>query len=85
MTKKELSLGKLEQTLENLEQLVEKLEAGDMPLNQALKEFERQYDHYAWPTGYRQMQHPLPCRARGSRPVQAPQLGRRSAQRVDRK
>jgi exodeoxyribonuclease VII small subunit len=41
MTKKELSLGKLEKTLEDLEQLVEKLEEGEMPLNQALKEFER--------------------------------------------
>ena len=41
MTKKELSLSKLEQTLEDLEQLVEKLEEGEMPLNQALKEFER--------------------------------------------
>lgn len=41
MTKKELSLSKLEQTLEDLEQLVAKLEEGEMPLNQALKEFER--------------------------------------------
>lgn len=41
MSKKELSLGKLEQTLEELEQLVEKLEEGEMPLDQALKEFER--------------------------------------------
>ena len=41
MANKELGLGKLEETLENLEQLVEKLEQGDMPLNQALKEFER--------------------------------------------
>ena len=41
MTKKELSLAKLEQTLEDLEQLVEKLEEGEMPLNQALTEFER--------------------------------------------
>ena len=42
MTKKpELSLAKLEQTLEDLEQLVEKLEEGDMPLDRALKEFER--------------------------------------------
>jgi exodeoxyribonuclease VII small subunit len=41
MSKKELSLGKLEQTLEELEQLVVRLEAGEMPLNEALKEFER--------------------------------------------
>jgi exodeoxyribonuclease VII small subunit len=41
MTKKELSLAKLEKTLEDLEQLVEKLEEGEMPLNQALTEFER--------------------------------------------
>ena len=41
MANKDLSLGKLEETLENLEQLVEKLEQGDLPLNQALKEFER--------------------------------------------
>ena len=41
MTKKEMSLSKLEQTLEDLEQLVEKLEEGEMPLDQALKEFER--------------------------------------------
>jgi exodeoxyribonuclease VII small subunit len=41
MSKKELSLAKLEQTLDDLEQLVEKLEEGEMPLEQALKEFER--------------------------------------------
>ena len=41
MANKDLSLGKLEETLESLEQLVEKLEQGDLPLNQALKEFER--------------------------------------------
>jgi exodeoxyribonuclease VII small subunit len=41
MTKKELSLSKLEETLEDLEQLVAKLEEGEMPLNQAVKEFER--------------------------------------------
>ncbi len=41
MADKDLSLGKLEETLESLEQLVEKLEQGDLPLNQALKEFER--------------------------------------------
>jgi len=38
---KELSLAKLEQSLSDLEKLVEKLEDGEMPLNQALKEFER--------------------------------------------
>jgi exodeoxyribonuclease VII small subunit len=41
MTKKELSLSKLEQTLEDLEQLVAKLEEGELPLNQAVSEFER--------------------------------------------
>jgi exodeoxyribonuclease VII small subunit len=41
MSKKELSLAKLEQTLEDLEQLVERLEDGELPLDQALKEFER--------------------------------------------
>ena len=41
MTKKELSLSKLEETLEDLEKLVVKLEEGEMPLNQAVKEFER--------------------------------------------
>ena len=41
MSKKELSLARLEKTLEDLEQLVEKLEEGEMPLDQALKEFER--------------------------------------------
>ena len=41
MSKNELSLAKLETTLEDLEQLVEKLEEGDLPLNQALKEFEK--------------------------------------------
>jgi exodeoxyribonuclease VII small subunit len=41
MSKKELSLGKLEQTLEELDQLVERLEDGEMPLDQALKEFEK--------------------------------------------
>lgn len=41
MSKKEPGLGKLEQTLEELELLVERLEAGEMPLDQALKEFER--------------------------------------------
>jgi exodeoxyribonuclease VII small subunit len=41
MSKKELGLGKLEATLEELEKLVEKLEQGELPLDQALKEFER--------------------------------------------
>jgi exodeoxyribonuclease VII small subunit len=41
MTKKELSLSKLEETLKDLEQLVAKLEEGELPLNQAVKEFER--------------------------------------------
>ncbi len=41
MSKKEPGLGKLEQTLEELELLVERLEAGEMPLDQALREFER--------------------------------------------
>ena len=41
MTEKELSLGKLEETLGNLERLVEQLEQGDLPLDKALKEFER--------------------------------------------
>ena len=38
---KELSLARLEQSLVDLEQLVEKLEEGEMPLSQVLKEFER--------------------------------------------
>ena len=41
MSAKELTLGKLEQTIEDLEALVEKLEEGELPLNKALKEFER--------------------------------------------
>jgi exodeoxyribonuclease VII small subunit len=41
MPEKELSLGKLEQTLEDLERLVARLEEGELPLNEALKEFER--------------------------------------------
>jgi len=36
-----LSLGKLEETLESLEALVEKLETGDLPLEEAVREFER--------------------------------------------
>jgi len=38
---KEISLGKLEASLEELEGLVERLESGDLSLEQALKEFER--------------------------------------------
>ena len=34
-------LGNLEKSLEELEALVTKLEGGDLPLEQALKEFER--------------------------------------------
>jgi exodeoxyribonuclease VII small subunit len=34
-------LGGLEKTLEELEALVTRLESGDLPLEQALKEFER--------------------------------------------
>jgi exodeoxyribonuclease VII small subunit len=41
MSNNELSLSRLEKALEDLEQLVEKLEEGEMPLDQALKEFER--------------------------------------------
>jgi exodeoxyribonuclease VII small subunit len=35
------SLGGLEKSLEDLEALVARLESGDLPLEQALKEFER--------------------------------------------
>jgi len=35
------SLGGLEKSLEELEALVARLESGDLPLEQALKEFER--------------------------------------------
>ena len=42
MTKKnEPGLAKLEQSLADLEKLVEKLETGELPLDKALKEFER--------------------------------------------
>ena len=41
MTKKELGLAKLEDTLVELEQLVARLEEGELPLDKALKEFER--------------------------------------------
>jgi exodeoxyribonuclease VII small subunit len=37
----EIELAQLEQSLEDLEQLVEKLESGDLSLEQALAEFER--------------------------------------------
>ena len=38
---REQSLGQLESTLAELEALVERLESGDLPLEQALGEFER--------------------------------------------
>jgi exodeoxyribonuclease VII small subunit len=41
MTKKDLNLAKLEDTLVELEQLVARLEEGELPLDKALKEFER--------------------------------------------
>jgi exodeoxyribonuclease VII small subunit len=41
MTKKEQSLAKLEDTLVELEQLVARLEEGELPLDKAVKEFER--------------------------------------------
>lgn len=41
MSKKEVSLARLEQTLVDLEKLVANLEEGDLPLDKALKEFER--------------------------------------------
>jgi exodeoxyribonuclease VII small subunit len=37
----EISLGQLEASLESLEALVEQLESGELPLEQAVKEFER--------------------------------------------
>jgi exodeoxyribonuclease VII small subunit len=40
-TEKTSDLGGLEKSLEELEALVTKLEGGDLPLEQALKEFER--------------------------------------------
>jgi exodeoxyribonuclease VII small subunit len=40
-TEKTNGLGGLEKSLEELEALVTRLEAGDLPLEQALKEFER--------------------------------------------
>jgi exodeoxyribonuclease VII small subunit len=41
MTRPARSPNRLEQSLEELEALVERLEGGDLPLEQALKEFER--------------------------------------------
>jgi exodeoxyribonuclease VII small subunit len=41
MSKKEFSLARLEETLADLEQLVARLEEGELPLDMALKEFER--------------------------------------------
>ena len=40
-TEKSNDLGGLEKSLEELEALVARLESGDLPLEQALKEFER--------------------------------------------
>jgi exodeoxyribonuclease VII small subunit len=40
-TPEKQSLGGLEKSLEDLEALVARLESGDLPLEQALKEFER--------------------------------------------
>jgi exodeoxyribonuclease VII small subunit len=37
---KQIKLAQLESTLEELEQLVVQLESGDLPLEQALKQFE---------------------------------------------
>ena len=36
-----ITLGQLEETLATLETLVEQLESGELPLDQAVKEFER--------------------------------------------
>jgi len=41
MAKKNEGIAHLEQSLEELEKLVEHLESGELPLEQALKEFER--------------------------------------------
>ena len=41
MSKQDKDLGKLEGSLKELEALVEKLESGDLALEDALKEFER--------------------------------------------
>lgn len=41
MAKQDKGLGRLEQSLQELETLVERLESGELSLEQALKEFER--------------------------------------------
>jgi exodeoxyribonuclease VII small subunit len=41
MTRQDKGLGRLEKSIEELEALVERLETGELPLEQALKEFER--------------------------------------------
>jgi exodeoxyribonuclease VII small subunit len=41
MSTEDPSLGRLEKSLEELEALVGRLESGDLPLEEALKEFER--------------------------------------------
>jgi exodeoxyribonuclease VII small subunit len=41
MSTEDPSLGRLEKSLEELEALVARLESGDLPLEEALKEFER--------------------------------------------
>jgi exodeoxyribonuclease VII small subunit len=41
VTKQDKNLGQLEKSLTELESLVERLESGDLSLQQALKEFER--------------------------------------------
>ncbi|HEY8519002.1 MAG TPA: exodeoxyribonuclease VII small subunit [Gammaproteobacteria bacterium] len=41
MSTEEKSIGQLEKSLAELEALVERLESGDLSLDQALKEFER--------------------------------------------
>ena len=41
MTEEETELAELEESIKSLEELVEKLEEGDLPLEQALAEFER--------------------------------------------
>jgi exodeoxyribonuclease VII small subunit len=41
MNTEKTSIGGLEKSLEELEALVTRLESGDLPLEQALKEFER--------------------------------------------
>ncbi|MGD8322883.1 MAG: exodeoxyribonuclease VII small subunit [Gammaproteobacteria bacterium] len=41
MTKEKAGLAELEESIKSLEALVEKLESGELPLEQALAEFER--------------------------------------------